>query len=495
MTVALSYARQSVSNPDDTEGDSLSVAIQHARNADLAIRRGDVIVARYDDVDVSGASASRRGLDSMLAHVARDDAVKTVYVYTVKRLARRARIYLDVVETLDRRGVAMVSPIDPIEDRTVATLLVTMAERELVQTSNDIAYAIRTKAARGEVTQRVPYGYRRIRDTTGLLLIPEPDEAAAIATIFAAYIAGESLTEIASALRADPSVPPRPEGGMWTHYQIARVLACATYAGRIAISASRDMHGKVRPAVDHVARHSPIVDTATWDAAQRRLATRPPAVKRKADAPWCDGLLSCAACGQRLYLITRAHDGYRSYRCRSDILAKQQRGPPCPGQQITRKAAWVEAAARAALAADLGHLLTVEEAVSRARQQHTGQGARRRATLDRQRAETGKRRAALLDALERGGLDYGRWHERDSAHVARVTAIDADLAALPTAPDPDRLAAIALRFGSVAERIPLMIDADLRAIATAAGASGHVDLATGAVHWTYADALAWLIHH
>lgn len=489
---AISYARQSVGNADDGD-DSLSIAHQHARNRAAAQSRGDTIVAEFSDVDVSGARAAREGLDAALAHVARGDIAAT-YIYNVARLARDTWLLLDLVRTLDKRNVALVSATEPIEDRTLLTVIGAFAERERVRISNDTAGAVRAKAKRGEHTQTPPYGYRRIRDDRGLLLIPDERESPVIAEVYRRYAAGAGLAELRDWLLTDPSVPSPRGGGRWTTTGIFHALRRPTYAGYVYLNATTDPHGRERPAVREEGRHVAIVDRATWEAVQARIGQRPPHLKRKAWArPWYDGLLDCAACGRRLYL-QRSNRGTPLLRCSTDVMHRTRRvAAPCPGGQGSRKAATIEAVARESLAAALDGLVTVEAAITEAERLRTPGDAGRSVQLGRALADLARRRSTLLDAFEAGGLDYERWHLRDTDLAARIAAAEAERDTLPAEIDRVALTQLRERYVGLGALIRVMGDDALRELAVATLGRCAVDLAAIAAWWRFPPPLDLLV--
>ncbi|BAS18404.1 transposon Tn552 resolvase (plasmid) [Arthrobacter sp. Hiyo8] len=70
----------------------------------------------YTDT-ISGAKASRPGLDKALEHLRDGD---TLVVWKIDRLGRNLRDLIDIVTTLDERGIGVQSPTNGIVDTTTA---------------------------------------------------------------------------------------------------------------------------------------------------------------------------------------------------------------------------------------------------------------------------------------------------------------------------------------------------------------------------------------
>lgn len=103
------YLRCSTADQDvEVQRDELEA---HAR------QRGWQVARVYEDRRVSGAAASRPGLDRLLTD-ARRGRVEAVLVWKLDRLGRSLRHLLEVAETLAGLGVGLVSLRDPGVDTT-----------------------------------------------------------------------------------------------------------------------------------------------------------------------------------------------------------------------------------------------------------------------------------------------------------------------------------------------------------------------------------------
>ena len=187
--LAVSLARQSQRNED--QADSVSLAFQHRRCAEEAERRGDEIVATFDDLDVPGSiehRSKRLGLHAMMAHLKQSPSIRRAYVYNISRLARDTLYALELVRDLAnmKPPVELCSTSENIEDPTILAIIAAMASRERTTLSNNVAFAIREQARRGLVTQQPPIGYSRVAG----VLVPN-DDAGTVRRIFRAYTSGD----------------------------------------------------------------------------------------------------------------------------------------------------------------------------------------------------------------------------------------------------------------------------------------------------------------
>jgi len=110
---------------------------------------------------------------------------------------------------------------------------------------------------------QTPYGYRRIENNNGVAhttLIPDPEEAAVIRSIFDLYVnCHHSRPVIATLLNAQGMMPPR-NNAKWTPFKVDALLADPIYSG-----ASR-YKGYLRQDT-----FEPLIDPALFHAAQAMM--------------------------------------------------------------------------------------------------------------------------------------------------------------------------------------------------------------------------------
>ncbi len=292
----------------------------------VASQPGQKITHRFVD-QASGATLERPGLQAALA-AARAGELDVLLVYRIDRISRSIVGLMAIVEELDAAGVALRSATEPIDThgpvgRMLLQLLGIFAEFERSLLIDRITKGFERKAARGEwLTGPGPFGYRL--DTPTKTLVAEPDEAALVRTIFAAY-ADERLGATALANRLNDAGQRNRGGRLWSNQTILRVVRNPVYIGKIT-------HGTEI----YDAKHEPIVDEALFARARALLDER--SAESTVVAPstseyLLSGLVRCQIC-HGAYVGAGAHGRngfYRYYVCRT----RQAKGArACSGRRV-----------------------------------------------------------------------------------------------------------------------------------------------------------------
>lgn len=356
-------------------------------DAFVASQPGHVISHRFID-QASGATLDRPGLQQALA-AARAGAFDVLLVYRIDRLTRSIVGLMSIVEELQAAGVALRSATEPIDTqgpvgRMLLQLLGIFAEFERGLLIDRITKGFARKAARGEwLTGPGPYGYTH--DPTTKTLLPNPEEAAVVQAIFAAYI-DEHLGATAIANQLNDTGRRSRSGQLWSNQAILRLLRNPTYLGKIR-------HDETI----HDGKHEPILDEATFAAAQALLHER--SGESTAAVPTTSeylltGLVRCLAC-RGAYVGVSAHGRngfYRYYACRT----RQAMGArACPGQRVP--ADDLEAAVIGDLLDTYDDLGLFDEAIAGAYQDHENERPR----LDDELASTQTQLRDTTAAIDR----------------------------------------------------------------------------------------------
>src|ERR1700730_16259275 len=224
----------------------------------------------YDDGGYSGGSIERPALKKLLADI-QSRAVDVVVVYKVDRLTRSLADFAKIVEIFDAAGVSFVSVTQQFNTTTsmgrlTLNVLLSFAQFEREVTGERIRDKIAASKQKGMwMGGWVPIGYDR-KDRT--LTINET-EGLTVRTIFDLFLKLKNVqrvqTELARLnLTTKPYATPRGRavGGLsFARGHLYKILANPLYIGEIE-------HKGVR----YPGRHPPLVDAATWDAAQAQLA-------------------------------------------------------------------------------------------------------------------------------------------------------------------------------------------------------------------------------
>ncbi len=148
-----------------------------------------------------------------------------IIILSLDRLARRARLVLDLVDELNKHNVALVSCKESLDTTTaqgqfVITMFAALAqlERDLISERTVAALAERNKI-NGNIGGRVPFGYVRIASGVEI----EPVAAETVRLIFAMRKRGLTLRDIASALNEQKRMPPYSTL-KWHHTGVREIL-------------------------------------------------------------------------------------------------------------------------------------------------------------------------------------------------------------------------------------------------------------------------------
>ncbi len=153
----------------------------------------------FTDAGISGKStANREGLQNALNAIKKEDAL---VVYSLSRLARSTKDTIQISETLNAKGVDLVSLSEKIDTTTAAgkmvfRMLAVLSEFERDQVSERTKAALQHKKANGERTGSIPYGFKLAMDKVKLL--KDKTEQALIALVKQLREGGLSLRKIAA---------------------------------------------------------------------------------------------------------------------------------------------------------------------------------------------------------------------------------------------------------------------------------------------------------
>jgi DNA invertase Pin-like site-specific DNA recombinase len=291
----------------------------------------------------SGTRSSRDGFQQLLGMIARGE-VAVLAVDDQSRLSRADNAY-SLIQDLVFAGGRFISTGEGIDtDQKGWELRVKVMELHNSTTVRELGHRVR-RGQEGRVLSDgsagdFPFGYesyyldadwaeqlkRRGPKPKKGLRVCEP-QAGWVRQAFAWFLEGRSIGWIARELSRQ-AVPKEHRASRpgWHHQQVRRLLANEKYAGRWAWGATttrRNSQGQKKqvavPAEQQVVRDRPelrIVDPATWDRAQKRLAelsarygpkegqkrrgqkAHPGAVYPRS---LLGGLLVCGRCGARLW--------------------------------------------------------------------------------------------------------------------------------------------------------------------------------------------------
>ncbi len=263
----------------------------------------------------SGSSAARNGYQALLAALAAGE-VAAIAVYDLSRLARNARLMLDLAHELERRQVPLLvanlpgARFDGATGRYLFGQLCLAAQLQRDLDSERMTGMQRRLFEDGRHRGHDPLGYRGLRDAAGLLVHPRqlvvvPEEAAIVRRVWR-ELAQRSLAEVAELLNRE-GVPHR---GVWTREAVKDIARRGRmYLGFVVEKRGRD---------ERPGRHEPILTEAEYRrtmaaiAARTRVGNKP----RPFRSYVLRGLLQCT-CGTRMRGEAHLQRGTerRYYRC------------------------------------------------------------------------------------------------------------------------------------------------------------------------------------
>ena len=208
----------------------LGLGDQRAKVTAMATVKGWPEPRLYVDEGISGTKESRDrpALLQMMSAAAAGE-IDAIIINSIDRLARKARLTLELMDELERHGVILVSCKENIDTTTPAGHLVITVLAAIAQLERDMI-AERTRAALaehsrrdGESGGRLPYGY--LRHEKGLTV--DREQARVVRRIFTLREEGATLRAIAAYLNKRRY--PSPQGKHWHHSSVAAVLANRDY--------------------------------------------------------------------------------------------------------------------------------------------------------------------------------------------------------------------------------------------------------------------------
>jgi DNA invertase Pin-like site-specific DNA recombinase len=232
------------------------------------------IPTSYDDGGFSGGSMERPALKQLLADIGAG-RVDVVVVYKVDRLTRSLTDFARIVEAFDAKSVSFVSVTQAFNTTTsmgrlTLNVLLSFAQFEREVTGERIRDKIAASKAKGMwMGGRPPLGY----DAKDQKLIVNGVEAEQVRTIFRRYLELGSVVRLTNELAAQGARSKswtakdgrRIDGATFSRGAVGHLLKNPVYVG--AIRHKDKLHPNAHPA---------IVDDATWNAVQAKLAANEP---------------------------------------------------------------------------------------------------------------------------------------------------------------------------------------------------------------------------
>jgi site-specific DNA recombinase len=279
-----------------------------------------------DDQDYSGGNFNRPGWESIVKRIEAGE-LAGVIVLRVDRFARNVpdgaaqiRHIVDECQGIFGSAQERMDPATPA-GRYMLQQFLNNAELQLNMLKGSWKTAKELAIKRGAHIGPTPLGFGRIPkgEQRSGCLFPLPDWKPIITAIFRRAASVKSGNKVLANFMNEHY--PRPDGRRWTATTVGHVIANRVYLGEVAYRPRKE---DFVPLVNTEA-HEPMVDEATWLAAQRTPGTKRTNAGR---INLLSGLIRCAGCRYRMS-ASRGGGNLRVYRCIGD-----HGGGKCPAPAV-----------------------------------------------------------------------------------------------------------------------------------------------------------------
>lgn len=305
---AAAYARYSTDKQTEN-----SIEYQLAKIRAYCAEKEITLAAVYTDEARSGTNTDRPGFRAMLSAAARRE-FDVVVIYDISRGSRDVGDWFTFRRAMLQLGVGVISASQPLGDLTngndflVELLTVGLGQREVMETRKKSMDGVAVRARQGAFLGGTPpLGY----DVRNGAYIVNEEEAQAVRTIFKMYGDGASYNAILGRLQGVVSKRGKPLCNSTVHSILKneRYVGTYTWCKREVKRFGKWAGGGASPRAVRIENAiPPIVDRATWDKVQARLADRKRNPVNGAKREYLlSGLIKCEACGGNYVGHTSMH--------------------------------------------------------------------------------------------------------------------------------------------------------------------------------------------
>jgi len=334
-----------VSTEEQVLGTSLDD--QASRGQYEASRRGFQVVDVYRDEGITGTTSDRPAWNR-LTEACRMNLIDVVIATKWDRIARSARVGLQIADDLEGLGVRLIV-VEADFDTSTATgkmirhMMVGFAALERDTIVERMARGQHAMAERGGWPSggASPFGYRAVGGRReNKLQIYEP-EAEMIRTIVG-WIIDEGLTTGDVCRRLNAAGRGTRHGRQWQHQNLRRILTQRVLVGEIIWANTKKTHRSYVPSGKYggpvTLNLAPIISEELFDDLQKAMAVRAHGQKRASKPYPLSGRLACH-CGEPFGGVWRRDRDLRQYRCRAAKWTATD-ARRCRARRID--AAWIE---------------------------------------------------------------------------------------------------------------------------------------------------------
>lgn len=338
-----------LSQEDEGEAESSSIATQRALLTEYAAHSGLTVIDVYTDDGYSGISFDRPGFQRMLRDI-EAGRINCVLTKDFSRFGRNASETMDFMDKwFPRHGTRYISVTDGLDTGKqspgmTASLMSTINELYARDISQKIKSALTIKMEQGKyISPFAPYGYRKDPNDKNRL-IRDPAAATVVQEIFVRAANGEKTSAIAKDLNVRGILTPsqyRNANGAgigaqssehrteWTAAGICKLLRNEVYLGKLLQGKTEKLSFKETTSTARKREswivvegtHEPLVSRELFQLARTRCSSRR-CLQTKGFENIFSGIVFCADCGKQMSLVkTRkknsaynlACGGYKAY--------------------------------------------------------------------------------------------------------------------------------------------------------------------------------------
>jgi DNA invertase Pin-like site-specific DNA recombinase len=204
-------------------------------------------------------------------------------------------------------GIDILSVKEPIPQgiygRLIETIIEWQDEFYSVNLSAEVTRSMKLKALQGLYNSKMPLGYDKAPNAFPTI---NPQEASVVQSIFSLFISGHGKSEIARLINAQGYQTKNHHS--FSAQAVGYILENPFYIGKIRWnrrkSSATSRYKAIEEWIVSDAHHTAIIDSDTWNAAQKLISSHPSA-PATAHTPvqrhWLTGLIHCSVCGRALY--------------------------------------------------------------------------------------------------------------------------------------------------------------------------------------------------
>ncbi|REB77460.1 resolvase [Cutibacterium acnes] len=319
MLTGVIYARVST---EEQASEGYSIEAQKQLLRDYAKHRNIQIIDEYIDEGRSGKSIEGRPQMLRLLRDAKDTKFDAVITYKLDRLARKTRDSLEIIETLERHNVQLMSYSESIDTSTPGgkmfyTVLSSISEMERSTIIDRVKMGMNQRAKQGKWNGGIVFGYNVIDKE----LVVNEEEAAVVQDIFNLADKGYGFKKIAYDLNKRGIKTKKNKE--FSTISVKTILNNPMYIGKIRFNqhenwSERRRQGKNPDPVLVDGTHTPIIEASQWNQVQEKLQKRSRRPAQSAKPYFLGRLLRCPSCGYGMVAAkSKGENGkvYRMYQC------------------------------------------------------------------------------------------------------------------------------------------------------------------------------------